>query len=275
MKRVRLLQLLRDVPLRFYHDAGFYHAAAIAFYALLSTLPLFFVLVTVFGYLLDLHEELYHLTITYLTTLYPHLDASIVREVEALIANRRLGGISFLVFLWTATLLFTSMEFAFHQIFHVPRRRHFLVTTLVSLLMVALLGGLILLTFLFSWLTRFLQAHPVLVGGFNLSAWLMGNPLLVAALPVAVILTVFTWLYKILPNRPIPFLHAFLGGALAALAWQVADRLFTWYVHEVVDYGSIYGSLATAIVLPLWAYYLAVILLLGAELVAVLERSRG
>jgi membrane protein len=89
-----------------------------------------------------------------------------------------------------------------------------------------------------------------------------------ALLPVAA----FIVMYKTLPRTRVRWSDVWLGGVVAGLAWQVAQRLFAWYLGNAADYNVIYGSVGAIIGLLVWAYLSSQILLLGAEFTA--EYSR-
>lgn len=267
----RALRLVPRIFVSLYDNHGVYHAAAIAFYIILSTPALLLVLMTSLGYFLGDRRAFYDVTLHYLLSIYPQMDDKIVRELESIIAHRHMTLLTFGVFLWTATLAFTSIEFAVNSIFRTQRRRHFLVTTLISILFITILAALILATTFVMSAARFLMAHPLVVSSTNVTALLIDNPFVGGVIPVVLSIGALTWLYAVLPNRPIRLGHAFLGALLATGAWKGAQYGFAWYAREVVDFGSIYGSLTALILLPFWVFYLALTLVAGAEYVSLLS----
>ena len=66
-----------------------------------------------------------------------------------------------------------------------------------------------------------------------------------------------------------------VGAAAFFLGWLVSTAVLGWYAGNVADYGATYGSLGAVIVLMLWFYVSAVLLLVGAELSAALTRERS
>ncbi|MEK6813841.1 MAG: YihY/virulence factor BrkB family protein [Nitrospirota bacterium] len=267
----RALRLVPRIFVSLYDNHGVYHAAAIAFYIILSTPALLLVLMTSLGYFLGDRRTFYDVTLHYLLSIYPQMDDKIIRELESIIAHRHMTLLTFGVFLWTATLAFTSIEFAVNSIFRTQRRRHFLVTTLISILFITILAALILATTFVMSAARFLMAHPLVVSSTNLTALLIDNPFVGGVIPVVLSIGALTWLYAVLPNRPIRLGHALLGALLATSGWKGAQYGFAWYAREVVDFGSIYGSLTALILLPFWVFYLALTLVAGAEYVSLLS----
>jgi membrane protein len=92
-----------------------------------------------------------------------------------------------------------------------------------------------------------------------------------------VILTVdwaaFTVVYAFVPARRVPFRLALIGGALAALAFEVAKWGFTFYITHVQTYQVVYGTLAALPLFLVWIYVSWAIVLVGAAITATLAES--
>jgi len=93
--------------------------------------------------------------------------------------------------------------------------------------------------------------------------------------PLALIvdLAAFTFIYAFVPARRVPFRLALVGGVLAALAFEVAKRGFTFYITHVQTYQLVYGALAALPLFLLWIYLSWVIVLVGAAITATLAES--
>jgi membrane protein len=107
--------------------------------------------------------------------------------------------------------------------------------------------------------------------GIGPEAWslisLLRWPLVFALLVVGVAI-----LYRVGPNMRPPWRAAIAGAVVFALGWLLATFGFSVYVANVADYGATYGALGGVIVLLLWLYLTGLILLLGAEIVAMVTR---
>jgi len=75
-------------------------------------------------------------------------------------------------------------------------------------------------------------------------------------------------LYKLAPNVRVPFRWCLVGGALFSVGWILATALFGLYVANFANYSNTYGALGGVIVLMLWFYISALILVAAAALVA-------
>jgi membrane protein len=82
----------------------------------------------------------------------------------------------------------------------------------------------------------------------------------------------FTIVYKVIPTEKISFGHAFVGSAIFSALMEIAKHFFTWYVSNYTRYNVIYGSLETVVILVIWVFYMALILLFCAELISSFRR---
>lgn len=78
-------------------------------------------------------------------------------------------------------------------------------------------------------------------------------------------LVVFSLIYKYMPNTRTSWSYILPGAILAAFLFEVAKQAFIIYLNNFANYQNVYGSLASVIILLVWIYYLALILVLGAE----------
>ncbi len=77
-------------------------------------------------------------------------------------------------------------------------------------------------------------------------------------------------LYRYVPNTPVKWSHAWVGGLFVALGIEAAKRLLTWYLAVVPTYSVVYGAFATLPIMLVWIYLAWVILLSGAVVTAYL-----
>ncbi len=78
-------------------------------------------------------------------------------------------------------------------------------------------------------------------------------------------------LYRVAPNLALPWHRVAVGALVFTVGWLVATWAFALYLGSIANYGATFGTLAGAVVLLVWLYITALILLVGAELNAVLE----
>lgn len=240
-------------------------AAALAFYGVLSLVPLLTLGLTLLALFLDgsngAHEQL-HRTIS---DFFPFSGGHVI--YEAILSTQRqsglLGILSLIGLLFTASVLFANLETALNAIWEVRNTRAWLhlrlravVVTLLTLLLLTLsIGTSSLLTYAFKMPQRF--------GGIGLWQQIPGH-LLSALFSVMM----FTLVYRLIPACPVAYRHALRGGVAAGLVWEAAKLLFALYLSNFSAYDRVYGSLGGIVILLVWCYYSAKILLMGAEMAA-------
>ena len=85
---------------------------------------------------------------------------------------------------------------------------------------------------------------------------------------------VLTSIYLVMPVGRLAPRHALIGGATATLLWEVTRHVLVWYFSTLSQVKLVYGSLATSIVVLLSLDIAAMVLLLGAQVIAEYERGR-
>jgi len=83
---------------------------------------------------------------------------------------------------------------------------------------------------------------------------------------------VVTSIYLVMPVGRLRLRHALIGGATAALLWELTRHLLVWYFARLSQVNVVYGSLTTAIVVLLSLEFLAGLLLFGAQVISEYER---
>jgi Predicted membrane protein len=100
-----------------------------------------------------------------------------------------------------------------------------------------------------------------------IDAWVINR---FAAMAIICFVTI-TILYILAPNCKVGFTQAFPGAALAVFLWLLLSAGFSFYVENMGNYSLLFGSIGAIIVLLVWLYMMAVILLMGAEVNSVLK----
>jgi YihY family inner membrane protein len=246
----------------------------VAYYALLSIVPLLILTVIALSHLVE-QAELLRTVSRYLEWLVPGQSAAIVAELAGFLAHRDvLGWVLLVSMLFFSSLAFTVLENAMSVIFHhrvAVRRRHFLVSAVIPYAYILSLAlGLLLVTLVAGRLqvlgeTRlaFLGFEGSLTGVSGLLMYLLG---------LAGEVLVLSSIYMVMPvGRPsVPL--ALAGGAAAALLWELSRHALVWYFATLSQIGTVYGSLTTAIAVLLSLELAAALLLLGAQVISEYER---
>jgi membrane protein len=84
----------------------------------------------------------------------------------------------------------------------------------------------------------------------------------------------FVLIYRFLPARRVAWRIAIAAAAFTSAVFELLKSVFAWYVGNVANYSSAYGTFATAVVLVFWIYYSAVVFVIGGEVGQVYELHR-
>jgi len=255
-------------------NQGLLLAGAVAYYALLSIVPLLILSVIALSHWTD--QAVLLATIgRYLEFLTPGQAPAIIDELGQFLTHRDVVGWVLLgTMLFFSSLAFTVLENAMSVIFFhrvAVRRRHFLVSALLPYGYILTLGvGLLLVTFMAAGLQAMGE------NGFDLFGreWsLRGvSGVLLYLLGFSGEVLVLTSVYMVMPVGSLAWRHALLGAVTAALLWEVTRHLLVWYFSSLSQVSLVYGSLTTAIVVLLSLEIAAALLLFGAQVISEYER---
>ncbi len=236
-------------------------AAGVAYHLLLSIFPLLLFLIFLSSQIFVAYDVRGPLS-EYLNATFPGIANDVMRIVnETLQARGSLGWIGGLLLIWSASAVFNTVFVTMNVIWGASNR---------SLLRrrAAAIASVIIICLLFIasvWLSA-LTVWPLSDGGSALGYWIQFiiDPGLIV---------IFLWLiFRILPNRTINPRAALAGAVLSGVLWRVARSAFAWFLSsDLANYGLLYGSLASIVILMLWAYFSGAILYLGAAFGSVLE----
>ncbi len=269
-----VLQTLRA----FKANQGLLLAGAVAYYALLSIVPLLILIAIALSHVID-PAELLRTLARYLEWLVPGQSEPIVSELANFLAHRGvIGWVLLATMLFFSSLAFTVLQNAMSVIFFhrvEVKRRRFIVTVLLPYLYILCLGvGLLLVTLV----SGSLQAMGDKSVEFLGRTWSLDNFSVAALylLGVAGEIFVVTSVYMVMPVGRLRFSHALIGGVTAALLWELTRHVLLWYFATLSQVSVVYGNLTTAIVVLLSLELAATLLLFGAQVIAEYERlARG
>jgi YihY family inner membrane protein len=256
-------------------NQGLLLAGAVAYYALLSIVPLLILIVIALSHVIDRRELLQTLG-RYLEWLIPGQSGAIITELANFLAHRDvLGWVLLVTMLFFSSLAFTVLENAMSVIFlHrvAIRRRHFLVSALLPYCYILFLGlGLLLMTLVSARLQAVGNANVIFLG----HSWSLDgvSGVLLYLLGVAGEIFVLTSVYLVMPVGRLSLRYALIGGVTAALLWELTRHLLVWYFSTLSQVNVVYGSLTTAIAVLLSLEIAATLLLLGGQVISEYERA--
>jgi YihY family inner membrane protein len=255
-------------------NQGLLLAGAVAYYALLSIVPLLILVAIALSHVID-QTALLEAIGRYIGWLAPGQSRFIVGELANFLAHREVVGWLLLgTMLFFSSLAFTVLENAMSVVFlHrvAIRRRHFLVSAVMPYCYIFFLAVGLLLVTLVSGSFAALGEKSVEFLGFSWSlSGVSGVLLYLLGLMGEIFL--LTSVYLVMPVGRLSLRHALIGGVTAALLWEITRHVLLWYFSTLSQVGVVYGSLTTAIVVLLSLEIAATLLLLGAQVVSEYER---
>lgn len=268
-----VLQCLRG----FRANQGLLLAGAVAYYSLLSLVPLLMLVVVALSHVID-QAELLTTMGRYLEWLLPGQSRAIVTEIAHFLQHRDLiGGVLVLTMLFFSSLAFSVLESAMCVIFihrAEVRRRHYLISAILPYCYILSLGiGALVVTLVAGSLQVIGEENVRLFGHVWSLNGLSGVLLYLLGMAGEVLL--LSSIYMVMPVGRLSWQHALLGGATAAMLWEIARHLLVWYFSTLSQVNVVYGSLTTAIVVMFSLEIGATLLLFGAQVIAEYECVAG
>jgi membrane protein len=241
------------------HDVG-QRAAGVAYYSIISIFPLLLGLIAVFGFFLP-SVNLQNSLLNFVGNNIPGATDILKDNIGGIIRLRGVMSIlSVVVLFWGASALFGSISLAINRAWNINNNRHFFIRKTSEIGMVFGTGILFLLSLGTSTFFTFMgnalnlpgRSTTVIQAGAELIAFLL-------------MLAIFLLLYKFVPNTKTRWRDIWPGALLAAVFFEIARALFIFYLQHFANYRVIYGTISSFIILLVWIYYSAFILILGAE----------
>jgi membrane protein len=259
--------------MRFQDHNGPDRAAAVAYYTLLSLLPLLIFLISLGVAVAGSFEAAYQGSLLLVRGVVVHLDDPSLEALRSFIEHsRKFRWPGLILLAWTSRRIFASLFSALERVFGVPGRS-FAKHNLVALSMVLITGVALLLTMAFTLVAA--TSEGLLLrfrasGEFKAVGFLLGT-----LLPVAITFGFFFLVYRFIPRRVTTSGNAALGALLATVLWEAAKSAFAWYVRNVARFGGVYGALEGIIVLAIWLELSVSIVLYCGEIVALLIHQKA
>lgn len=250
---------------RFQQDRLMLTASALTFTTMLSLVPFFAVVLSVFTAFPIFGKFREALDQWLLDSLIPSSIATTVLDYLTQFATKasELGTVGFVVLVMTALSLILTIDHTLNTIWRVttPRRlsQRLLVYWAVLTLGPVVLGGSLAITSYVLTVSR--GWLPGISGGTNLA--LDTTQFLLMTLGI-------TLLYRFVPNTPVKWRHALVGGLFVAVFLSLTKLGLGWYLSRAPSYSLIYGAFATVPILLLWIHLSWLIVLFGAVIAAYL-----
>lgn len=258
----------------FRSNQGFLLSGAVAYYTLLSIVPMLALILVVLSQLTD-PTRLLETMRSYLSLLTPGQQDDLTQQIAIVLQNWQLFGVvGLVILLFFSSFAFTMLENAMSVIFFhrvAVRRRHFLVSAIIPYCYIFFLALGLLVVSVVSGAMHSLDENTYRVFGqtWSPSGVTTGIVYLLGILGEFLLLTS---LYMVMPTGNLAFHHALIGGVTATVLWELTRHFLVWYFATLSVVNVVYGTFATAIIVLLSLEAGAVILLFGAQVISEYER---
>ncbi|GAA0450438.1 YihY/virulence factor BrkB family protein [Alkalibacillus silvisoli] len=248
-------------------------AASLSYFFLLSLLPFMIFLLTLVGFMPINQEQVFQMVDTY----FPPDAIGLVRDNIDHLMDQRNGGLLSLGLIgtiWSASIGVNGLIRAFNRAYEIEEIRSGFVIRGIAI-------GLTILMVLVIAVALVLPVFGRLIGEFIFSFFGVTEQFLSIwesmrwAVSAFVMIFVLTILYILAPSRKITLVHAIPGAIIATVGWQVISLGFSFYVENFGQYSATYGSLAGVIVLMIWLFLSGMMIIIGGEINAILNKYKG
>ncbi len=244
-------------------------AAALTYGTLFSLVPMLavaFAMFKAFGGLEQAKDVLLPRLLSYIAV---GSHGVVEQQIDGFIQNIHggaIGSVGTVMLLLGVVSLMSQMEHSIDRVWEVPVGRSFLQRaamywTTVTVAPTLVLAGVSL---------------PTTLARFEPLAWIVqgqvGQAIFSVLVPLALVYLGFTTLYLLVPNTHVPIRAGVIGGVVGGSLWLTAVYGYALYASVTVTYSKIYGSLGALAIFLLWIYVTWMIVLLGAEVAALVDR---
>ncbi|GAA0341969.1 YihY family inner membrane protein [Bacillus carboniphilus] len=272
-KKVGIPSLIFRFFRRFQQDDVIGLAAQIAYFLLLSLFPLLIFLVSLVPYLPITHIDILNV----IRDFAPGESIMLIEENLHQIMehhNGKLLTFGVIATLWTASNGINSVVKGFNRAYNVNENRPFWKARTMSIVLTVAMITVFIIALLLPVFGK--QIGLFIASSFNISTEFLHLWNTIRwVISIVIIFIVFLGLYMIAPNKKISISHALPGALIALIGFVLASLAFSYYVDNFGNYSITYGSIGGIIVLMIWFYLSAFMIMVGGEVNALLGEVKG
>ena len=254
-------------------------AAQCGFYFSFAIFPLLLFLITLVGMVLGSADDLRNELFFYLSQIMPYSAFDLVKKTITEITENSTGGkltLGFFIALWSASAGIDSIRIALNSVYNLKESRSWIRTKLQSLIftmVIALLIFFALGAVFYGW--QFISFVLTYIGLPLASPFFL--VLIQWITVISVLLLVFALIYNFCPDhKPFKWFWISPGTIIGIILWLLLSTAFKTYLQYYNTYNKMYGSLGAVIILMLWLFLTALVILIGGLINAtVIEMKDG
>jgi membrane protein len=261
---------IRGALSRFFSNDGFFLSAGLAFFVMVTIIPISLLTVSTLGFVLT-SDQAAAQVVGQLAQNFPVYRREIRGVLLRIVETRAVSGVvGTIVLIAFSTPLFSASRLVLHRLLGIKTRPSFVRNFLVDSGLAILIGAMLLAGTVATWIFDWFEAFILEPAGVS-SRWLNVAS---AGFSIAVSAATFYLAYRYMPRRRPRVTAAFTGAVLGALLWEVAKELFRLYIRKVGIYDQIYGPLGVLVAFVMFVYYSAIVFVFSGAYVAALDARR-
>ncbi|MCR3759643.1 YihY/virulence factor BrkB family protein [Clostridium felsineum] len=262
-------KLLLNLISRFNEDDVLALGSQLAYDLVLAFFPFVIFLMTLVGHTSLNNNEI----VGALSKIMPESAFNLIEAtISEVITTRhsQLMSLSLLLTIWSASAGFNAVIKGLNKAYGVRETRNFIKVRLVSIMCTIGMAFVILTMMFLLVLGRIILNYIAYKLGFSydiITLWIAIRYLIF----VSTAIFIFTYLYRYAPCKRLNFIDVLPGAMFSTLNLIVVSLAFAYYVNNFANYSVIYGSIGAIIILLTWLFMVAVIVIFGGEINAVLS----
>ena len=242
-------------------------AGYLTYSTMLAIVPLIMVVFSIFSAFPVFNEVTGALKAFIFTNFAPSASDMVGQYIDEFVNNsKKMSAVGIISLIIVALMLINSIDRTLNSIWHDTETRpiftsfaiYWLILTLGPLLVGVSIAASAYVKTMFESASNFSFGLKLLSFVPFLSTWF-----------------IFTMIYMVVPNKKVSIKHSAAGALIAAVFFTLGKQAFAWYIVTFPSYQLIYGAMATLPIMLLWIQLSWTVVLLGAQLAAVLAEVRS
>ncbi len=259
------------------HD-GELSTCALAFYMLISFIPASLVIISILSFFYNT-DDMGNYYLSQVKNQLPSINIDYITDViDKIVYKKRYLAFIWVPFLfWWGSFIFDIFERILEKAFRIEEGRKYWKAKIRHFIIILGMGFFVLLLTIISNLIAIIKNSGIV--NFiqeNLHNFVFLSDLLLSISRIPFLLSFITALiintllifimYRFVPPKKVDKKSMFKGALFASLSYEVVKMLFSYYITEINDYSSIFGSLSTIVILMIWIWYTCFLFVIGAEM---------
>jgi len=274
---MKFFKFLKVFVKNFLEDDCLNNAASIAYFSVLSALPIIFLISNAVGFFTGSDAKVIKKVYLIVSHFVPKLNYDTWVMLTGLFSKTSysLNLLSIAILIFSCTMIFSAIDKSLKDIFEefITKKRGNLKSYFMYISAMFFLALLVMLYLMFDTFMVFLKHVSQKESLLFLKHFLRYSNYVFQVVPIVMQVLVVAYIFYFFIPIKLHIKKTFIASIYTVIMWSVAVRVFAWYVNYIPTYNIIYGSMSIFIIFITWSFYSALILLSGAELLKVMIKS--